>query len=292
MQERYDIIVAGAGLSGCLAAAGAAKRGHSVLLLDKNKPDEVGKKTNWGWVCGDAVASSHLDFVHKHIGINFDKPELDVKVDGVIAYSPDMQTKVNFDGEGYVLDRPEFERKLRDYAVKSGAEYLTQFDVEGPIIENNYVTGIFGKDSAMQHKEFKAKAVIDALGVATTIRRKLPDDQYVDRVVDVDDLESTGRFIYDCEVTEEDKRYYDPKNALIHLNQIVSPGGYGWVFPKSQYGRVNIGIGVQKSSIEMRNKKLGKKDTLHSLMDEYIRSIPVLKNPKLYNKDNLSLIHI
>ena len=286
MQERYDIIVAGAGMSGSLAAAGAAKRGFKVLLLDKNKEEEVGKKTNWGWVCGDAVASSHLDFVHKHLGVLFAKPELDLKVDGVIAYSPDMKTKVNFDGEGYVLDRPEFERKIRDYAVKCGAEYVPQFDVEGPIIENNYVAGIFGKDKTMQHKEIRAKAVVDALGVATTLRRRLPDGQFVDRVVDVDDLESTGRYIYDCEVTDEDLRYYDPKNALIHLNQVVSPGGYGWVFPKSEYGRVNIGIGVQKSSIEIRNAKLGKKDTLHTLMDEYVRSIPNLKNPKLFNKDN------
>lgn len=286
MDENYDIIVAGAGMSGSLAAAGAAKRGLKVLLLDKNKEEEVGKKTNWGWVCGDAVASSHLKFVDDHIGLSFSKPELDVKVDGVVAYSPDMQTKVNFDGEGYVLDRPEFEKKTKDYAVKSGAEYVPQFDVEGPIIENNYIVGVFGKDKAMQHREIRAKAVIDALGVATTLRRRLPENQYVDRIVDIDDLESTGRFIYDCEVTNEDLRYYDPKNALIHLNQQISPGGYGWVFPKSQYGRVNIGIGVQKSSIGIRNAKLGKKDTLHTLMDEYIRSIPNLKNPKLFNKDS------
>jgi flavin-dependent dehydrogenase len=286
MPDKYDIIVAGAGLAGNLAAAGAAKRGLKVLLLDKNKEEEVGKKTNWGWVCGDAVATSHLDFVRKHIGISFSKPELDVKVDGVVAYSPDMKTKINFDGEGYVLDRPEFEKRLRDYAVKSGAEYVSQFDVEGPIIENNSVAGIFGKDKSMVHKEIRAKAVIDALGVSTNIRRKLPDNQYVDRIVDVDDLESTGRYIYDCEVSHEDLRYYDPKYAIIHLNQNVSPGGYGWVFPKSQYGRVNIGIGVQKSSIEIRNKKLNKKDTLHTLMDEYVRSIPNLKSPKLFGKDN------
>ena len=286
MEDRYDVIVAGAGMSGSLAAAGAAKTGLKVLLLDKNNEGDVGKKTNWGWVCGDAVASNHLDFVNKHIGISFGKPELDLKVDGVIAYSPDLKTKVNFDGEGYVLDRPEFEKKLRNHAVKSGAEYVPQFDVEGPIIENNYVVGVFGKDKNMRHLEIRAKAVVDALGVATTLRRKLPADQFVDRIVDVDDLESTGRYIYDCEVTQEDLRFYDPKNALIHLNQRVSPGGYGWVFPKSQYGRVNIGIGVQKSSLEIRNAKLGKRDSLHTLMDEYVKSIPNLKNPKLFNKDN------
>ncbi len=44
----YDIIVAGAGMSGSLAAAMAAKRGYKVALLDRNKEEEAGKKTNWG----------------------------------------------------------------------------------------------------------------------------------------------------------------------------------------------------------------------------------------------------
>ncbi len=285
MEDRYDIIVAGAGMSGSLAAAAAARTGLKVLLLDKNKEEEVGKKTNWGWVCGDAVAANHLNFVKSKIKIDFTEKELGLKVDGVIAYSPDMESKFLFDGEGYVLDRPEFEKKTRDYAVKSGAHYVSQFDVEGPIIEDNFVVGIFGKDKTMQHKEIRAKIVIDALGVATSLRRRLPDNPFVDRVVDVDDLESTGRYIYDCEVEGEDLRYYDPKNALIHLNQIVSPGGYGWVFPKPGKGRVNIGIGVQKSSIQIRNTKLGKADTLHTLMDEYVKSNPILKNPKLFDKD-------
>ena len=104
----------------------------------------------------------------------------------------DMESKFLFDGEGYVLDRPEFEKKIRDYAVKSGAHYTPKFDVEGPIIEDNYIVGVFGKDHSMQHKEFRAKVVVDALGVATTLRRRLPDNPYIDRIVDVDDLESVG----------------------------------------------------------------------------------------------------
>ncbi len=286
MSEKYDIIVAGSGMAGSIAAAAAAKAGAKVLLLDKNKPEESGKKTNWGWVCGDAVAKNHLDFVTEHIGLKFSKPELDTKVDGVIAFSPDLESKFVFDGEGYVLDRPVFERKTREYAIKCGAEYVPRFDVEGPIIENDYVVGVFGKDDKSVHREYRATLVIDALGIATNIRRKLPDNPYVDRVVDVDDVESTGRYIYDCEVTTDDKRYYDPKNAVIHLNQLLAPGGYGWVFPKSEYGRVNIGIGLQKSSLDIHNKKLGKKDNLHNLMDEYVKWVPVLKNPKLFNKDN------
>ncbi len=285
MEDKYDVIVAGAGMAGSLAAAVAAKSGLKVALLDRNKEHEVGKKTNWGWVCGDAVADSHLKFIKEKIGLTFDYPELDVKVDGVLVISPDMQYRIPFEGEGYVLNRPAFEQKLNHEARRHGVEYISEFEVEGPIIENNYISGVFGKDKEMHHKELRAKVVIDALGVATNLRRKLPENLFVDRVIDIADMESTGRFIYDFEVDHEDLNYYDPKNALIHLNQIWAPGGYGWVFPKKG-NRVNIGLGIQKESLEIRNKKLGRKDTLHSLIDEYVKINPVIKNPTIHNANN------
>ena len=68
MKDRYDVIVAGAGLAGSLAAAMAAKGGASVVLLDRNKEAEVGKKTNWGWVCGDAVATIPPQIRHREAG--------------------------------------------------------------------------------------------------------------------------------------------------------------------------------------------------------------------------------
>lgn len=285
MQEKYDVIVAGAGLSGSLAAAMAAKGGAKVLLLDRNKEEVVGKKTNWGWVCGDAVAKSHLDYIKQKVDLGFGKPELDLKVDGVLALSPDFKSKYLFDGEGYVLDRPEFERKLLKHALKEGAEHASEFEVEGPIMENNFMVGIFGKDKNKEHKEIRAKVVIDALGIATNLRRKLPVNPYVDKEVDINDVESTGRFIYEFELDHEDLNYYDEKNAIIHLNQHYAPGGYGWVFPKSK-NKVNIGLGVQRRSLEIRNQKLGKTDNLHSLIDTYVKDNPVLKNLKLYNSDN------
>ena len=283
--DQYDVIVAGAGLAGSLAAAVAARNGLRVALLDRNKEQEVGKKTNWGWVCGDAVADSHIQYIKSRVNINFSYPELDLKVDGVLVISPDLEYKIPFEGAGYVLNRPAFEYKLMQEARRYGAEYISEFEVEGPIMENNYVVGIFGKNKAMEHKEMRAKVVVDALGVATSLRRKLPENLFVDKVVDISDVESTGRYIYDFDADHEDPIFYDPKNALIHLNQQWAPGGYGWVFPKKGT-RVNIGIGVQKQSLEIRNRKLNKKDTLHTLMDEYVQHNPVIKNPRLMNDNN------
>ena len=147
----------GRGLAGSLAAAMAAKGGASVVLLDRNKEEEVGKKTNWGWVCGDAVANDHLKFVTQRLGIKFDKPELDHKVDGVIALSPDMKSKFPFDGEGYLLDRPHLRGQAAQVRKGLRREYHSQFEVEGPIIENNTVVGIFGKDKDKKHRRDKGE---------------------------------------------------------------------------------------------------------------------------------------
>ncbi|MGC8652260.1 MAG: dehydrogenase [Candidatus Micrarchaeia archaeon] len=283
--DSYDVIVAGAGMAGSLAAAMAAKGGASVLLLDRNKEEEVGKKTNWGWVCGDAVAKSHLDFLYKEAGISFSKPELDLKVDGVLAFSPDLQHKFKFEGEGYSLDRPSFERKLLKYALENGANYESEFEVEGPLLDGSSTVGIFGRDKSKAHREIKSKVVIDALGIATVLRRKLPENPFIDRGIDIDDIESTGRYIYNFDKDHEDLTYYDPSNAIIHLNQVLAPGGYGWVFPKDG-NRINIGIGVQKKSLDIRNQKLGKNDSLHALIDNYVKVNPVIKNVRIDQSNN------
>ncbi|HID91126.1 TPA: FAD-dependent oxidoreductase, partial [Candidatus Bathyarchaeota archaeon] len=44
-----DLLVAGAGTAGCLAARTAARRGLEVLLVDRKPAADVGRK-----VCGDA----------------------------------------------------------------------------------------------------------------------------------------------------------------------------------------------------------------------------------------------
>ncbi len=284
--KQYDVIVAGAGMAGSLAAAVAAKGGLRVLLLDRNRYEEAGKKTNWGWVCGDAVAKGHLDFINKRVsGLSFSHPELEKRVKGVYALSPDLKSKFLFEGEGYILNRPLFERKLLDRAIKSGAEYVSEFEVEAPLIEGNAVVGVFGRDKEKEHRKFNARITIDALGISTNLRRKLPENPYVDRQIDIDDIESTGRYIASFEPDHEDKLYYDPDNALIHLNQALAPGGYGWVFPK-EGNRINIGLGVQKRSLDLRNKKLGKSSTLHTLIDDYVKFNPVIKNLKIDDEFN------
>jgi digeranylgeranylglycerophospholipid reductase len=99
-------------------------------------------------------------------------------------------------------------------------------------------------------------------------------------------LESTGRYIYDfdSENSKEDKTFFDPEYCIIHLDQKLAPGGYGWVFPKGK-NKVNIGLGVQQKLFDKTNKESGAKRDLKKLIDEYVDLNPAINNPKLSKEE-------
>ena len=118
------------------------------------------------------------------------------------------------------------------------------------------------------------------------MRTNLPIKSFIQRRIDRNDLESTGRYIYDfnSEEGQEDKTFFDPDYCIIHLDQKLAPGGYGWVFPKGK-NKVNIGLGVQQKLFEKENKESGNKRDLKKLIDEYVSINPAIKNPKLSNEE-------
>ena len=285
MSFDYDVIIAGAGIAGLITAASAAhhsKQKLRILVVDRNSQSEAGKKTGSGWVCGDAVSKNSLDYLASNVGIRYDKPELEKKVHGVLAYSPDHSSKATFDGEGYVLNRKLLpQRQVKD-AEKLGVEFLFETYADSLIAENGFIRGIHCR-SAKDNSTIKktASLVVDATGSASRLRTSLPVKSYIEKEIDKEnDMESTGRYILTFEVAKKDETYFDPDYCIIHLDQKIAPGGYAWVFPKGE-NKVNIGLGVQRRALLARNNKLGKNDTLQSLIDEYVNLNPVIKNWKL-----------
>ncbi|MEM4238032.1 MAG: hypothetical protein QW050_03475, partial [Candidatus Nitrosocaldaceae archaeon] len=112
------------------------------------------------------------------------------------------------------------------------------------------------------------------------LRTNLPIKSFIERRIDRDDIESTGRYILEFDPASDDKIYFDEDYAIIHLDQNIAPGGYAWTFPKGK-NKANIGLGVQYKSLVLRNKTLGRNDDLKSLIDSYVRSNNVIKNPRL-----------
>jgi digeranylgeranylglycerophospholipid reductase len=278
----YDVIVAGGGMSGLITAASMAALSHgnlSILVVDRNSPEEPGKKTSSGWVCGDAVSKNSLDFLEKNTGMVYSYPELEHKVEGVLVYSPDHETKVLFEGKGYILNRKLLPRRQVEEAKKRGVDLAYNVSLESVIAEDGFVRGVVGRRKEGEIFKKTARLVIDATGSSSLLRQRLPIASKIQREISREDMESTGRYIYTFDKGEEDPTYFDPKYAIIHLDQYLAPGGYAWTFPKGE-NKVNIGLGVQKRALELRNKKFGKSDTLQSLIDEYVRSNKAIREPK------------
>jgi flavin-dependent dehydrogenase len=219
------------------------------------------------------------------IGIEWKYPEIEHPVKGVIAYSPNHETAISFDGEGYILNRRLLPQKQMKDALKAGVEVRDQVVLRSLIIENNNVIGVEGEDNVNKSLFKKtAKIVVDCTGVTSVLRNNLTIKSYIQRRIDREDLEATGRYIYNFDIAERDDTYFNPDYCIIHLDQKLAPGGYGWVFPKGK-DKVNIGLGVQQKAFERRNKEMGVHKDLKTLIDEYVEINPVISNPKIADSD-------
>ena len=284
MKTDFDIIVAGGGLAGMITAQSASYYSNqrmSILVVDRNPEPQLGKKTINGWICGDAVGKNTVDYMTERIKISWGKPEIEHPVKGVMAFSPDRETSIPFDGDGYMLNRQELpQRQLRD-AKKVGINLQYSVALRNLLYEDGTIVGVEGTN-LLSNEPFKktAKIVVDATGVASMLRNGLAVKSKIERKIDRDDLESTGRHIMKFEPGEDDKTDFDPDYCIIHLDQDIAPGGYAWVFPKGK-SKVNIGLGVQHKELQRRNERLGKKDDVVKLINDYVKQNKAIKNPKL-----------
>ncbi|MDH3395472.1 MAG: NAD(P)/FAD-dependent oxidoreductase [Nitrosopumilus sp.] len=280
----YDVIIAGGGLAGTITAQAISHYSNQnlkILVVDRNTEFLPGRKSLAGWVCGDACSKEAVDFMSERIKIEWTRPEIEHDVKGVMALSPDRETAIPFDGAGFMLNRQKLPEIQNERCKKMGIEFEYEINLTGLIYDGQQAAGIQGVDNKTKQPFKKtSKIVIDATGVTSMLRNGLQNSTKVEKRIDRRDLESTGRYIMNFEPGQKDLTEFDPDYCIIHLDQDIAPGGYGWVFPKGDT-KVNIGLGVEKSLLDKRNKRLGKKDNVESLMKEYLYRNTAIKNAKL-----------
>jgi flavin-dependent dehydrogenase len=225
----YDVIIAGGGMAGLITAAsiGYNSKGKArVLVADRNRESEPGRKTNNGWTCGDATSKRSLDYLADHVGIRYGSPELEHPVKGVYVYSPDRKTKVLFEGEGYLFNRKVLPRRQVDDAKKHGTEFMFGATAERLLSEDGWVTGVSGRKSDGTAFSLTAKVVVDATGSSSTLRRFMPIPSMMEKEIDPDDVVGTGRYILDFDPAGDQTEFFDPDYCIIHLDQYMAPAGY------------------------------------------------------------------
>jgi len=220
--EEFDVIVVGASVAGLRSAEQLAKRGLSVLCLDRKQEIGVPKQ------CGEGLGLGHFN----RLGIKPDRAWAVAPMKGAMLYSPSgKMVEIRFDKVvGYVLERKQFEKHLAKKAAKAGAVIKTRSNVTALERKNG---GIHIKVEDLFGGEFSSKLVFACDGPTSAIANKLG----LNISISPKDLDSGIQY---------EMGGIDFKNGdLIHLwfGGKVAPRGYVWLFPKGK-NHANVGIGI------------------------------------------------
>jgi len=172
--ETYDAIVVGARCAGSPTAMVLARRGYRVLLVDRAtfpsdtvstlciQPPGVQKLRNWGLL--DRVTATGC-------------PPIDIMLFDfgpiVISGTPGLPKSP----VAYAPRRTVLDKLLVDAAAEAGAEVREGFNVEDVVIEDGTVVGIRGHAVGGASVTERARIVIGADGINSTVapnRRRDP----------------------------------------------------------------------------------------------------------------------
>jgi digeranylgeranylglycerophospholipid reductase len=224
-EERYDVVVVGAGPAGSVTARIAAEHGLDVLLLDRNQ--EIGVPVK----CAEGAGKEIEQFVTP------DKKWISAEVKGAYIYAPDG-TKVEMAGEkmeevGYVLERRLFDKFLASEAARAGAEVRVRTEAYGLIKEDGYAKGVSVRALAEgETKRIYAQVVVGADGVESKVGRW----GGINTKLRPSDIDICAEFLmYDASIDSDYNKFF--------LGSKIAPKGYAWTFPKGE-GCANVGVGI------------------------------------------------
>jgi geranylgeranyl reductase family protein len=160
----YDVIIIGAGPTGCTAARELAYNGYKVLLVEKFKMPR--NKS-----CSGILIKKSMDLVRQYFGEDVPELAMCTPTDnrGMI-FTSDKGKEYRFEQEGLNIWRSSFDCWLAAKAAEAGAELrdgtaaLSCEERENGVIVNLKGTSIYSE---------KAKLVILCDGVAGSVKRKL-----------------------------------------------------------------------------------------------------------------------
>jgi digeranylgeranylglycerophospholipid reductase len=243
-EEKYDVVVVGAGPAGSVTAKTAAEKGLDVLLIERNP--EIGVPVK----CGEGVSREIEQFV------DIDSRWICAEPVGFVTYGPGG-TRVALSTEesepvGYVLERRLFDKFLAQQAAHAGAEVRVKTQAYGAIKEGGYVKGVYA-NSAGEDVRISAEVVVGADGVESRVGRW----GGIDTTLPLADVATCAQFLM-CDV-DVSKNYFE-----IFFGDEIAPKGYAWIFPKGgDCANVGLGIGGDVSSDNHRAR-----DYLHAFVND------------------------
>ncbi|PSP75061.1 FAD-dependent oxidoreductase [Halobacteriales archaeon QS_1_68_20] len=210
MDDRYDVVIAGAGPAGAQCARDLAARNYDVVVLETEPEEEFPSQSNKS--TGGTFPSMMASFnVPDDVVMNF--------TDSVVLESPNEH--VVQEQAGAVLEFADFKQFLVDDSREKGAEYRFDARVSKPVMDGGEVVGVrYDGDQAVY-----GDVIVDATGPSAPLAKALG----------VSDLQRQKQAIgieYEFEGVDVDhKDYADLTDAMmLRLDHEYAPGGYAWIF--------------------------------------------------------------
>ncbi|MCX8200363.1 MAG: NAD(P)/FAD-dependent oxidoreductase, partial [Candidatus Micrarchaeota archaeon] len=283
MKNEYDIIVVGAGPAGSIAAREAAKKGASVLVLDRRK--ELGAPVR----CGEGLGAKYPE----KFGIKLSPAAISAYINGARVVAPNLKDDIiikTSETKGYVLDRKVFDKDLAKDAARAGASVFSKAEVYDLIQEDGKVKGVRVYFDGSK-REVRSKIVIAADGAESVIARLAGMKDAVSTLYDTD--YGMEYEMANVKLEENGRDYSD----LIELffGREWAPRGYTWIFPKGK-DVANIGVGIggleAPNAIHYLHKFIADPRMKHRLGNASIvatkgGAIPVCQPIKEFTKDGL-----
>jgi len=235
-QDRYQVVVVGGGPAGSVAAWEAARRGLSVLLVEKRQ--EIGSPVR----CAEGLTPGALDGLvdadSRWISARVRRAKIAVVREGIEhdwrpAAVPEAACE---SGVGYVVERRVFDRSLAERASAAGARVVVKTAVTGLLQEDGRVVGVEAR-GPWGSRRIRSEVVIGADGIESRIGAWAG----LDTTLPLADLMSCAQFL----LAGID---IDPECTYYYLDPEIAPGGYVWIFPKGE-GQANVGLGIQADLI-------------------------------------------
>ena len=242
--NKFDVIIVGAGPAGSIAARETAQAGLSVLLLEKRP--EPGSPVR----CAEGLGRATLE--------TFVTPEpawISRVINGARLVAPDGGfVDVTSHGDGYILERKIFDRRLVELAAEAGAEVRVKTRVTNLLSENDAVAGV-ETSGPWGVEKIKADIVIAADGVESLVGRMAG----LDTGCTLDGADVCAQYLLSGVDLE--------RNDFCHFyfGSDIAPGGYAWAFPKGE-NTANVGLGIKPD----RKQDPGR--TALRFLDEFVAS--------------------
>lgn len=172
--EKYDILVIGGSTTGAWFARRMAERGHKVLIIEKDKAENVSRVYDIFHMTKKEMEQFGLEIpkeTDKEFGFFFDGSPM-LSPYGNYPKKTKPNTIVGLHKHDYIM-------LMNDYAQKAGAEIIYGAAFVDFIKDGNKILGAKYKTEEGE-KEVYANLIADCTGIPAVARTKMPDSSTVE----------------------------------------------------------------------------------------------------------------